>query len=88
VGSVTRLLSSRTAHDRVEQSPWLHEEFVQCYAHWREESAAVRLSYEDWRDAEPDVESLAYAVHVAALDREERAADVYRECSDRINARA
>ena len=85
---MNRLLSSRTAQHRVERSPWLHDEFVECYARWREESAAVRLSYEDWRDAEPDVEPLAYAVHVAALDREERAAVVYRQCADRINARA
>lgn len=84
---MNRLVSSRTAQGRVEKSPWLNDEFVECYARGREESAVVRLSYEDWREAEPDVEPLAYAVHVAALDREERAADVYRECADRINAR-
>jgi hypothetical protein len=70
------------------KSPWLHEEFVQSYGRWREESTAVRLSYDRWRDAEPDVEPSAFSAYVAALDREERAADVYRECADRITGRA
>ena len=65
-------------------SPWLQDEFVECYGRWREESISVRVSYDRWRDAEPDLEPLAYAAYVAALDREERAADVHRECADRI----
>ena len=70
------------------QSPWLRDEFVECYGRWRAERTDVHLSYDRWRDSEPDVEPIAYAAYVAALDREERAAVVYRECADRINARA
>lgn len=68
-------------------SPWLEDEFVECYGRWRQERTDVHLSYDRWRDAEPDVERVAYAAYVAALDREERAADVYRECAHRIAAR-
>jgi hypothetical protein len=82
---MNRLLSSRSAQGRaVGWSPWLQAEFVECYVRWREECTAVRLSYDRWRDAEPDAEPIAYAVYIAALDREERAADVYRECAHRI----
>jgi hypothetical protein len=85
---MNRALSSRSAQSRVvNRSPWLEDEFVECYGRWREESTAVRLSYDRWRDSESDVESIAYAVYIAALDREERAADVYRECAHRIAGR-
>ena len=70
------------------KSPWLHEEFVESYGRWREESTAVRRSYDRWRHAEPDVVPFAHAAYLAALDREERAADLYRECADRITGRA
>jgi hypothetical protein len=50
---MNRLLSSGTAEGRaVGQSPWLQDEFIECYGRWREECTAVRLSYERWRDAE------------------------------------
>ena len=65
-------------------SPWLRDEFVECYGRWREERTDVRLSYDRWRDSEPDIEPIAYAAYLAALDREERAADVYRDCANRI----
>ena len=66
------------------QSPWLQDDFVEFYGPWREESATVRHSYDRWTDAEPDAEPFAYGAYVAALDREERAADLYRDCADRI----
>jgi hypothetical protein len=67
-----------------DKSPWLQADFVEFYGCWREESAAVRHSYDRWTDAEPDAEPFAYAAYVAALDREERAAHVYRDCAERI----
>jgi hypothetical protein len=70
------------------KSPWLHREFVRCYARWREECAAVRESFDVWTNAEPHAEPLAHAAYVAALDREERAADVYRECAERFALQA
>ena len=69
-------------------SPWLEHEFVECYGRWREERSTVHVSYDRWRDAEPGVQRFAYAAYVAALDREQRAADVYRECADRFAQRA
>ena len=85
---MNRLLQSRAARSGgVDGSPWLQDEFLECYVHWRAACIAVRVSYDHWKDAEPDVERFAYAAHVAALDREERAADVYRECAHRIAPR-
>jgi hypothetical protein len=84
---IRQLPSSTAASRPVDQSPWLQDEFVECYGRWREERTTVRFSYDRWRDAEPDIEPIAYAAYIAALDREERAADVYRECADRIAAR-
>jgi hypothetical protein len=79
------LLSTRRGEaGATSKSPWLHREFVRCYARWREECAAVRESFEVWTNAEPHAEPLAHAAYVAALDREERAADVYRECAERF----
>jgi hypothetical protein len=82
---MSRLLGSLSAEARpADQSPWLEDEFVACYASWRMESTSVRLAYEHWKDAEPSGESAAHAAYVAALDREERAADVYRDCARRV----
>ena len=86
---MSRLLASAGIQSSAaDRSPWLESEFVECYARWREESAGVRLSYDRWRDAEPDIEPLAYAAYLAALDREARAADEYRDCADLIAARS
>jgi hypothetical protein len=55
-----------------------------AYAGWREESTAVRAAYERWRDADRDVKAFTWEAYLAALDREERAADEYREHADRF----
>ena len=47
------------------------------YLEWRDESKAVERAYERWTDSERAERRLAYAVYRAALDREEKAADVY-----------
>jgi hypothetical protein len=69
---------------REQSSPWAVDEFVECYACWREESAAVRSAYEHWQSVEPHDQSLAFAAYVAALDREEHAARDYGACAERI----
>ena len=69
------------------QTPWLEEEFVDSYACWREESAAVRSAYERWTSADPRDRALAWTAYRAALDREEQAAHTYRECAERISDR-
>ena len=66
------------------ESPWLDEEFIQRYARWREESAAVRSAYELWGSAERRDRALAWGAYQAALDREEEAAHAYRMCAERI----
>jgi len=50
---------------------------VGSYVEWREESAAVRLAYRRWTGAPRGERDLALAAYLAALDREERAADVH-----------
>jgi hypothetical protein len=50
---------------------------VGSYVEWREESATVRHAYRRWTAAPRGERSLALAAYVAALDREERAADVH-----------
>ena len=78
--------SLRAQASTAERSPWFEAEFVDCYVGWREESSAVRVSYDRWRDADREVEPFAWAAYVAALDREEHAADAYRECAHRFAA--
>ncbi len=62
----------------------MSDEFAGSYARWREESAHVRVSYQRWRDAERETEPLAFAAYLAALDREARAADEYRDWADGV----
>ena len=50
-----------------------------AYIDWREECAAVEAAYRRWVGAAESDAQLAYAAYVAGLDREERAAVVYRE---------
>ena len=47
------------------------------YVSWREECAAVSMAYRRWTDAGPARRSGAYEEYLAALDREELAADAY-----------
>lgn len=65
---------------------WTMDEFVESYACWREESAAVRSAYDHWLSVEPRDRPLAFAAYTAALDREERAARDYGECAERVAA--
>jgi hypothetical protein len=59
---------------------------VEGYETWREESGAVVESYRSWNRADRDERWLAYAAYVAALDREERAASVYRHLVEQVQA--
>ena len=62
--------------------------FVESYVGWREECLAVARTYEWWAGSERGRRALAYAAYRAALDREEKAADVYRLASTRLLAAA
>ena len=48
-----------------------------AYVDWREERAAVWLAYDGWNSAPTADAAVAFAAYRAALDREERAAEVY-----------
>ena len=50
---------------------------VDAYVDWREEEARVRVAYRRWMRASEEDQIRAYAAYTAALDREERAAELY-----------
>jgi hypothetical protein len=64
----------------------LVDELIDAYVGWREECGALRLSYGRWHASVRRERRLAFAAYVAALDREERAATVYRSFLDRAAA--
>ena len=55
----------------------LADDMTNAYVDWREERAAVSLAYDAWTSAPTADAAVAFAVYRAALDREERAAEVY-----------
>jgi hypothetical protein len=55
----------------------LGDALIDLYVAWREECSAVQLAYEGWREASDDDREAAFAAYNAALDREERASDIY-----------
>jgi hypothetical protein len=61
----------------LERDGPLGDALIDLYVEWREECAAVRVAYERWRDAPTDETADAFAAYNAALDREERAGNVY-----------
>jgi hypothetical protein len=66
-------MSSRT-HQRDRR---LGDALIDLYVEWREECSEVQLAYERWREASRDERAAAFAAYDAALDREERASDIY-----------
>jgi hypothetical protein len=54
------------------------------YISWREECSNVAASYARWNQVARDDRALACGAYGAALDREERAAAVYRQLIDRL----
>jgi hypothetical protein len=65
---------------------WLVDEAVDAYVDWREECATVRDAYERWGRALAADAGSAFAAYRAAVDREERAADIYAELMGRLAA--
>jgi hypothetical protein len=72
----------RSARDR------LADEAIETYVCWREACAAVERAYAGWQAAPRGERRLAHAAHVAALDREERAAQDHREAVERVSRAA
>jgi hypothetical protein len=50
---------------------------MQAYVDWREECVAVWDAYGRWADAGVTDAALAFVAYTAALDREERASEIY-----------
>jgi hypothetical protein len=67
---------------------WLREQLVNeafaRYLDWRAESEAVGAAYGAWSRAPRTDCALAFAAYGAAVDREERAATVYRLVIDQV----
>jgi hypothetical protein len=53
------------------------DEAMDAYVDWREECIRVWDAYQRWRSAARADAALAFPAYVAALDREERASEVY-----------
>jgi hypothetical protein len=64
---------------------WLVDEAVDAYVEWREECATVGEAYERWGRAAAADAGSAFAAYRAAVDREERAAEVYAERMGRLD---
>jgi hypothetical protein len=64
---------------------WTVDELLECYLSWREECHAVRLAYQRWVDSAQAESRLGYVGYVAALDREEQAARIYADHTERFS---
>ena len=62
-----------------ERDRRLGDALIDVYVEWREECFAVHLTYERWRSASRKDRAAAFAAYNAALDREERAGNVYAD---------
>jgi hypothetical protein len=60
---------------------------VTAYAAWRRECAAVRAAYGRWTRAARRDACFAFAAYRVALEREERAADIYARLLPRAKRR-
>ena len=63
--------------EKGERIVGLGDALIDLYVDWREECAAVHSTYERWRRAPKHDTAAAFAAYSAALDREERAGNVY-----------
>ena len=63
------------------------DDVVGAYWAWRGECAAVRSAYGRWARAATGDASFAFAAYRMALDREERAADIYCRLLPRVRRR-
>jgi hypothetical protein len=63
------------------------DDVVAAYSAWRRESAGVRAAYGRWARAAMSDAHFAFAAYRVALDREERAADIYARLLPRAKRR-
>jgi hypothetical protein len=60
---------------------------MDAYIEWREESAEVAATYRTWNEAPAYERTLSYDNYLAALDREELAANVYMRLIEQVGVR-
>jgi hypothetical protein len=60
------------------------DEAIDAYVDWREECTHVWEAHRAWESAEEVDAPLAFRAYVAALDREERASEVYADLIGRL----
>jgi hypothetical protein len=77
-----RLLQRRQFDESLREQ--LIDEALARYFDWLAESESVNAAYGRWSRAPRTDGALPFAAYGAALDREERAATVYRSVIDRI----
>lgn len=79
---------SRRLFQRRQADQWLQEQLVDeafaRYLDWLAECEAVDAAYGAWSQAPRSSRALPFAAYGAALDREQRAASVYRSVIDRV----
>jgi hypothetical protein len=62
----------------------LVDEAMDAYVSWREACVRVEEAYASWVSAAGTRAAAAFRTHAAALDHEERAADVYNRFIQRV----
>jgi hypothetical protein len=72
--------SGRTRADLIP----LVDALIDAYVSWREECAAVMHAYDAWASGGREDSTLLFSAYVAALDREEHGAAVYRRLIEQI----
>jgi hypothetical protein len=80
---MTHRLSQRRGFDECVRRELIDEAFER-YLDWLAESEAVNAAYGVWSRCLGTDAALPFVAYGAALDREERAASVYRSVIDRI----
>jgi hypothetical protein len=79
---------SRRLFQRRQSARWVQEQLLDeafaRYLDWLAECDAVNAAYGAWSSAARSGRALPFAAYGAALDREERAAGVYRSVIDRV----
>ena len=79
-------LAARRAPSRA-RFPWRDpriDALIDSYVEWREECETVETAYGRWTQSERSEHGVAYTAYRAALDREEKAAAVYRLAATRL----
>lgn len=75
----------RTTADRKRaRDGWAVDELLDGYVSWREECQEVWVAYDRVAVCDRGERRMAYAAYLAALDREERAADTYADQLERV----